>query len=60
MNRRDFVKRNEDQSVPRVAVKARKTLKEKNEYKEWCLINHPVKTDLKLRSAHVETCSSQF
>ena len=54
------MKRNEDQSVAECRGESKKNVEKKNEYKEWCLINHPVKIDLKLRSVHVEKCSSYF
>ena len=43
MNRRHFAKRNEDQSVAECCGESKKNVERKNEYKEWCLINHPVK-----------------
>ena len=57
MNRRDFVKRIEEQSVAECYGESNKNFERKNEYKEWCLINHPVKIALKLTSVHVEKCS---
>ena len=43
MNWRHFVKRNENQSVAECCGESKKNVERKNECKEWCLINHPVK-----------------
>ena len=60
MNRGDFVKRIEDQSVAECSGESKKNFERKNEYKEWPLINHPVKSDLKLRSVHVRNVHRSF
>ena len=59
MNRRDFVKRNEDQSVAECCGESKKNVERKNEYKEWSLINNPEKIELRFKSFHVNKCSGQ-
>lgn len=52
MNRRNFVKSNEDQSVAECCGDCKKNVQGTNQYIGRCLINHPLKIDLKLRNVH--------
>ena len=42
MNRRHFVKRNEDQSVAECCGESKKNVQRKNQHEGWPLFNHPV------------------
>ena len=60
MNRRNIVKRNEDQSVVECWCESEKNVERKKEYKEWSLINLLGKIDLGFKSFDVHKSSWQF
>ena len=44
-------------SVAECCGESKKNVERKNEYKEWSLINHPEKIDLRFKGFHVRKCS---